>query len=134
MPTPRPGVEVFRRRGTYPGAVSFRDWLIRRLGGDALVGDPDGVVEAALVQLWESQLVVAALGDEGIRAQAIHDVTGHATQHLRPMARVFVARRNLRRALDVIGKAQRGELGRDMTWPPRHDVPWGPPSADGALP
>lgn len=116
--------------------MGFRDWLVRRLGGDELVGDPDGIVEVGVVELWQSELLRAALADEGIDSQAVHEQSAHANpQFLRPMARLLVARRHYRRAVELVARVQRGETGvDDVAWPPQHAHPWAPPKPDRAQP
>lgn len=114
--------------------MAFRDWLVTKLGGTEPIGDPDETVEAALVALWQSEMLRAVLAEEGIACQVLAEASGQATrEHLRPMARVMTARRDQRRAHALIVEVQRGEHG-DLSWPPRHDGPWGPPRADGAVP
>jgi hypothetical protein len=115
--------------------MAFRDWLIVKLGGDRPVGDPDAFVEAALVDLWQSELIRTALAEESIAAHLVAEASAQATrEHLRPMARVMTARRDRLRALEVIVAVQRGEHGEELTWPPRHEAPWAPPRSDGAVP
>lgn len=114
--------------------MAFRDWLIEKLGGTEQVGDPDEIVEAALVELWQSEMLKSVLADAGIASQIMPEASGQATrEHLRPMARVLTARRDQRAAHELIVAAQRGEHG-ELAWPPRHEAPWAPPKGDGAVP
>jgi hypothetical protein len=49
--------------------VTIRDWIVKRLGGE----DPvrvERVVELGRVELWRSELVVAALREAGVPAEA----------------------------------------------------------------
>lgn len=116
--------------------MRLRTWLVRRLGGDEIVGDPDAIVEVGLVDLWQSELLRTALSGEGIASQAVHEASAQANpQYLRPMARLLVARRDYRRAFDVVARVQRGDTGvDDVAWPPEHALPWSPPRSDGARP
>ena len=49
--------------------MSLRDWIVKRLGGDELVG-VERVMEVGRIELWRSELVVAALRDAGVPAEA----------------------------------------------------------------
>ena len=125
-----------RRAAVSIRSVGFRDWLVRRLGGDALVGDPDGIVEVGLVELWQSELVRSALREAGIAAETVHEASAHTggPQHIRPMSRVLAARRDYRRAVEVVTRVQHGDPSGDVAWPPRHETPWAPPAANRAQP
>ena len=116
--------------------MGVREWLFRRLGGDEIVGDPDAVVEVALVELWQSEMLRKALAEERIASEAVHEASAQANpQYLRPMARLLVARRDYRRAHEVIARVQRGDTGvDDVAWPPEQAHPWSPPRSDGAQP
>ena len=83
--------------------MGLRDWLVDKLGGDEPVGDPDSVVEVAVVELWRSELVVHALREKGIPAEAVPE---HSVQQPRellgPQARILVQNGRRTEAIEVI--------------------------------
>ena len=65
--------------------------------------DPDRVVEAAWVPMWQSQLLAEELKAAGIPAVVNEEFTVHLTMYTRePMARIFVTEDRLRDAESVI--------------------------------
>ena len=65
--------------------------------------DPDRVVEAAWVPLWQSQIVTDELRAAGIPAVVNEEFTVHLTTYTRePMARIFVTEDRLHEAEDLI--------------------------------
>ena len=65
--------------------------------------DPDRVVEAAWVPLWQSQIVTEELRAAGIPAVVNEEFSLHLTTYTRePMARVFVTEDRLHDAEQVI--------------------------------
>ena len=115
--------------------MAFRDWLVTKLGGTDPVGDPDEVVEAALVELWQSEMLRSVLATEGVDCHVLPEASGQATrEHLRPMARLMTARtRPTPGPLPHRGGAT-GRARRSVVAAAAHDGPWGPPTADGAVP
>ena len=86
--------------------MGLRDRILRLLGGDEVV-DPDAVIEAGLVELWESGLIIDALAREGIDATAIEDLSArYSLERVRAMARIMVKASEVRRAHDVIEQVQ----------------------------
>ena len=83
--------------------MGLRDWLVAKLGGDEPVGDPDSVVEVAVVELWRSELVVHALRERGVPAEAVpeHSVL-QPRDLLVPQARILVHNSHRTEALEII--------------------------------
>jgi hypothetical protein len=83
--------------------MRLRDWLIDKLGGDEPAGDPDTVVEVAVVELWRSELVVHALRERGIPAESVHE---HSVMQpldvLGPQARILVQNGRRTEAIEII--------------------------------
>jgi hypothetical protein len=80
----------------------LRDRIIRALGGDKPV-PATGVVEAGVVELWQSELVATALRDAGVPCEVapMSAPPGNA-EHTRPMATIFVPGERLEAARQVI--------------------------------
>jgi hypothetical protein len=82
--------------------MSLRDRLVRALGGDEPV-PATGVVEAAVVELWQSELVATALRDGGVPCEvAPLSAPPGNSEHVRPMARIFVPGERLAEARHMI--------------------------------
>jgi len=65
--------------------------------------DPERVVEAAWVPMWQSQMLTEELNAAGIPAVVNEEFTVHLTMYSRqPMARIFVTEDRLREAEDLI--------------------------------
>jgi hypothetical protein len=43
-------------------------WLLDAMGDDGIEDDPEAIVEVGRVALWVSEIVIAQLADQGIRA------------------------------------------------------------------
>jgi hypothetical protein len=86
--------------------MGLRDRILRRLGGDEVV-DPDAVIEAGLVELWESGLIIDALAREDIEATSIEDLSArYSLERVRAMARIMVKASDARRAQTIIEQVQ----------------------------
>jgi hypothetical protein len=74
-------------------------WLIDKMGDDPVKPDPDETVEAGRVALWVSEIVIAKLAEDGIRAtstaQRAHVYGGQTV-------RIYCAARNAAEARRVI--------------------------------
>lgn len=65
--------------------------------------DPDRVVEAAWLPLWQAHLVMPQLLDRGIPATFSEDHTSHLSfRAMEPMARIFVMEPRLEAARDAL--------------------------------
>jgi len=89
---------------------ALKDRLSRWLGGNELVGDADELVEAALVALMGSEIIVSKLDVADIPATAIqeHGAFYLPSDSMRPMARIFVRRGDLERAMPIINEVSIG--------------------------
>lgn len=86
--------------------MGFRDRLFQWLGGDEIL-DPDAIVEAALVELWESGLVTTALEEAGIECSASEELSArYSLERVLPMARILVPAGRVREAQAVIASVQ----------------------------
>jgi hypothetical protein len=86
--------------------MAWRDRLVNILGGaDGALADPNQVVEVAEVRLWQSALVVHALGDANIEAVAVDRAAAPALPGLRPKSRIMVRAGDARAAEEIITKA-----------------------------
>jgi len=96
----------------YHRAMGVRTWLIDKLGGDEPVGDPERVVEVAVVDLWQSQLLVTALRERGIAAESVqeHSVM-QPRERLLPQARILVQAGQRAEAIDIIDAVTTGQYG-----------------------
>jgi hypothetical protein len=75
------------------------------LSGDE-IADPDEIVEVQEVELWQSALVVDALGVANIDAAAVDDTSAQFTmESLRPKSRIMVRAGDARAAEEIITKA-----------------------------
>jgi hypothetical protein len=84
--------------------MGLRDRLLQRLSGSGSGSEPiraGEVVEAAVVQLAQSELVVSGLATEGIPASAVEErVMDSRLGH--PMARILVRTEHLAAARQLI--------------------------------
>jgi hypothetical protein len=90
--------------------VGIREWLVGRLGGDDVVGDPAQLVEVGLVALAVSEIVLLRLAEEGIDAVA-HEQAWYGSPfrfQTRPMARVMVRLADLERARPIVDEVSTG--------------------------
>ena len=75
-------------------------WLLDQLGDDPLDGDPDAIVEVGRVALWMSEIVIAQLASQGIRATSAamraHAYVGNSQM------RIFTTQANADVAREVI--------------------------------
>ena len=93
-------------------AMGLRAWLIDKLGGAEPVGDPERVVEVAVVDLWQSQLLVTALRERGIAAESVqeHSVV-QPRDRLLPQARILVQAGQRAEAIEIIDAVTTGQYG-----------------------
>jgi len=83
--------------------MGLRGWLVAKLGGDEPVGDPESIVSVASVELWRSQLVVHALREAGVPAEAVDEHLGEPLRGTAfPTARIMVPNGRRTEALEII--------------------------------
>jgi hypothetical protein len=89
--------------------MGLAQWFLSKLGDDETrIGDPDQVVEAGLVALAVSQIVVMRLGEEGIDATAQEERHFGRMVRIKPMARILVRLGDLDRARPIIDEVSDG--------------------------
>ncbi len=81
--------------------MGLRDWIMRQLERGEDTSDPDEVVTAATVQLFQGPVAVAMLEDNGIPAQVLENSGGVTGA---PLARIMVARKHLAEAQAVVDR------------------------------
>ncbi len=75
-------------------------WLLDQLGDDPIDDDPGAIVEVGRVALWVSEIVIAQLADQGIRATSssmrAHPYFGNS------QVRIYTTQANASAAREVI--------------------------------
>jgi hypothetical protein len=83
--------------------MSFRDRLIRILGGDEPAVDPEQLVALVEVRHFEAPLVIEALRAAEIPASAVEEISARYTgERLFPHATIWVAAGRRTQALEII--------------------------------
>ena len=83
--------------------MSFRERLLRLLGGDRPVVSPDTLVALVEVRHYQAPLVIEALRGAGIRASAIEEISSRYTgERLLPHSTIWVAAGQRAEALEII--------------------------------
>ncbi len=89
--------------------MGVRAWIREWFGSpDLTEADLDRVVEAGLVPLAASQIIVDRLDEEGVRAVAHEDWIVGRTPRARPTARIMVRLGDLDRARPIVDELSKG--------------------------
>ena len=85
--------------------MSFRDRVIRLLGGDHPVISPDSLVAIVEIEVYEAPLVIDALRDAGIAASAVEEISARFTgERLLPRSTIWAPAGRRDEALAIVNE------------------------------
>lgn len=93
--------------------MTARDWIVKVLGGSGPANEPTGAVEVAIVEFWQSELVVSGLAAAGIKAVAVPESQAARPigPRLQSMARIMVAGADRIEARQIVDELTRPGYG-----------------------